>query len=99
MNIADINPAEAQAAAAVDVNPVKTVDEQRPGERVVSLPPQVGSMSNDQWESFCKSDVLNFLIKYSLQKITVDDGNGKKAIVKITAKGEYNVSCTTTELM
>ena len=94
MDIKDINAAEAQAA---DI--VKTVDEQRPGERVVSLPPQVGPMDNTKWENFCKSDVLNFLIKYSLQKITVDDGAGKKGTVKVNAKGEYNVSCTITDMM
>jgi hypothetical protein len=56
-------------------------------------------MTNLDWENFSKSDLLNFLIRFNLQKVTVDDGSGRKATVKINSKGEYNVSYTSSEVM
>ncbi len=51
------------------------------------------------WEAFVKQDVLNFLIGHNLQAVTVDDGAGKKAVVKRTAKGDYSVQITSNEIM
>lgn len=62
------------------------------------MAPQTGPMSNAGWEQFAKGDVLNFLMRYSLQKVTIEDGAGKKATVKLTSKGEYNVTYTSTEV-
>lgn len=58
-----------------------------------------GAMSNAMWEQFAKGDMMNFLILHNLQKVTADDGNGKKATVKINSKGEYNVTYTSAEVM
>jgi hypothetical protein len=58
-----------------------------------------GIMTNLQWENFAKGDLINFLVGHQLLKVTVDDGAGKKATVKINSKGEYNVSYTTNEVM
>ncbi|HWR08849.1 hypothetical protein [Sporomusa sp.] len=49
------------------------------------------------WEAFIKQDVLNFLMAHSLQSITVDDGAGKKGVIKRTAKGELSVQITSNE--
>ena len=56
-------------------------------------------MTNQQWETFAKGDLINFLIGHNLQKVTVDDGCGKKATVKIKSNGEYSVSYTSSEVM
>jgi len=58
-----------------------------------------GVMTNQQWETFAKGDLINFLIGHNLQKVTVDDGCGKKATVKIKSNGEYSVSYTSSEVM
>ena len=58
-----------------------------------------GVMSNATWEQFAKGDMMNFLILHNLQKVTADDGAGKKATVKINSKGEYNISYTSSEVM
>jgi hypothetical protein len=58
-----------------------------------------GVMTNIQWETFAKGDLINFLIGHNLQKVTVDDGAGKKATVKIKSNGEYAVSYTSSEVM
>lgn len=51
------------------------------------------------WEEFVKGDVLNFLIGHNLQGITVDDGTGKKASIKITSSGDYKVQITSNEIL
>lgn len=51
------------------------------------------------WEAFVKQDVLNFLLGHNLQAITVDDGAGKKAVIKRTAKGDYSVQITSNEIL
>lgn len=56
-------------------------------------------MSNAGWEQFAKGDMLNFLMRYSLQELTVKDGAGKKATVKLNSKGEYNVTYTSSEVL
>lgn len=71
---------------------------QKPGERVLRSPtPEVDVMSNVKWEGFCKGELVNFLIRYNLQKIQVEDGTGKKGVVKLNSHGEYVVQGTYTE--
>jgi hypothetical protein len=58
---------------------------------------QVKSKAN--WEGFIKGDVLNFLMEHNLQGITVDDGAGKKGIIKKTSTGDYKVQITSNETL
>lgn len=51
------------------------------------------------WEAFVKQDVLNFLMQHNLQAITVDDGAGKKAVIKRTSKGDFSVQITSNEIL
>lgn len=51
------------------------------------------------WEAFIKQDVLNFLMKYELQAVTVDDGAGRKGTIKRTSKGDYSVQITSNEIL
>ncbi|KYZ77360.1 hypothetical protein AXX12_04345 [Anaerosporomusa subterranea] len=51
------------------------------------------------WEAFVKQDVLNFLMQHNLQSITVDDGAGKKAVIKHTSKGDFSVQITSNEIL
>jgi hypothetical protein len=55
--------------------------------------------SKENWEGFVKGDVLNFLIEHNLQAITVDDGAGKKGVIKRTASGDYKVQITSNETL
>ncbi|GBG58568.1 hypothetical protein HA075_09950 [bacterium BFN5] len=55
--------------------------------------------NKESWEGFIKGDVLNFLIGHNLQAITVDDGAGKKGIIKRTASGDYKVQITSNETL
>ncbi len=51
------------------------------------------------WEAFVKQDVLNFLLGHNLQAVTVDDGAGRKAVIKRNTKGEYTVQITSNEIL
>ncbi|MEN6621774.1 MAG: hypothetical protein ABFD50_09525 [Smithella sp.] len=51
------------------------------------------------WEAFVKQDVLNFMITHNLQAITVDDGAGKKGVIKRTSKGDFSVQITSNEVL
>jgi len=51
------------------------------------------------WEAFVKQNVLNFLMEHNMQSITVDDGAGKKGVIKRTAKGDYSVQITSNEII
>ncbi len=55
--------------------------------------------TKENWEGFVKGDVLNFLIGHNLQAITVDDGAGKKGVIKRTASGDYKVQITSNETL
>ena len=56
-------------------------------------------MNNVQWERFAKEKLVSFLVGHHLQKITVDDGNQKKASAKINSKGEIIVNYSATDKM
>lgn len=51
------------------------------------------------WEAFVKQDVLNFMMTHNLQAITVDDGAGKKGVIKRTSKGDFSVQITSNEIL
>lgn len=51
------------------------------------------------WEAFVKQDVLNFMMQYDLQSVTVDDGAGKKGVIKRTSKGDFSVQITSNEIL
>lgn len=53
--------------------------------------------TNSEWENFAKGDLLVFMEKHGLEKITIEDGNGKKAKLSRTSKGEWKSDITLTE--
>lgn len=57
------------------------------------------SVKKLSWEAFIKQDVLNFMMQHNLQAITVDDGAGKKGVIKRNTKGEYSVQITSNEIL
>ena len=57
------------------------------------------AMTNSEWENFVKGEVVNFLMNKGLQKITVDDGCGKKGTVKVDSNGNYKVQVTSNETL
>lgn len=59
----------------------------------------VVEMSKEAFDTFVKGDVLNWLYGNNLNKITVEDGAGKKAVVKINSKGECLIQITAKEVM
>ena len=56
-------------------------------------------MTKEQWDAFVKGELMNFLVANHIEKITVDDGAGKKAVVKINRNGEYKVQITSNETL
>ncbi|MDR3592667.1 MAG: hypothetical protein P4N41_23675 [Negativicutes bacterium] len=63
------------------------------------LAPNEDAEKKLSWEAFIKQDVLNFLMQHNLQSINVDDGAGKKGVIKRTAKGDYSVQITSNEIL
>ena len=56
-------------------------------------------LTKENWESFVKGAVLSFLIEHNLQSITVDDGAGKKGIIKKNSSGDFKVQITSNETL
>jgi len=56
-------------------------------------------MSKEQWDNFVKGDVLVFLAKHNLQKIMIDDGAGKRGVIRINNNGEHKVQITSNETL
>lgn len=56
-------------------------------------------MDQKQFNSFVKSSVTAFMGSHNLEKITVEDGTGRKATVKINKNGEYVVQITSKEVI
>lgn len=56
-------------------------------------------MNKEQFDSFVKGELLNFMAKHDLQKVTIDDGCGKKGVIKRGAQGEYKVQVTNNETL
>ncbi|WP_425058809.1 hypothetical protein SCACP_34650 [Sporomusa carbonis] len=57
------------------------------------------NVKKSSWEAFIKQNVLDFMMQHNLQAITVDDGAGKKGVIKRTAKGDYSVQITSNEIL
>lgn len=55
--------------------------------------------NKDNWEAFVKGPVLDFLMGHNLQGITVDDGAGKKGVIKRTSSGDFKVQITSNETL
>jgi len=58
-----------------------------------------GTEKKLSWEAFIKQEVLNFLMQHNLQSINVDDGAGKKGVIKRTSKGDFSVQITSNEIL
>jgi hypothetical protein len=56
-------------------------------------------MSKEQWDEFVKGELLVILAKYNLQKIMVDDGAGKRGVIRVNAHGEHKVQITSNETL
>ena len=56
-------------------------------------------MTQRQFDSFVKSTVAAFLGAHNLEKITVEDGMGRKGTIKINKNGEYIVQVTSKEVI
>ena len=56
-------------------------------------------MSNAHFEMFVKGDLLNYMQKNNLSGIVINDGAGKKGVIRLNAKGEYKVSITSNETL
>ena len=59
----------------------------------------VMEMTKDNFDAFVKSDVVNFMVAHSLQKMTIEDGTGRKGVVKVNKDGEYVVQVTSKEVL
>lgn len=57
------------------------------------------NVNKSSWEAFIKQDVLNFMTQHNLQAITVDDGAGKKGVIKRKSNGDYSVQITSNEIL
>lgn len=60
---------------------------------------QPNAKVKENWEAFIKGDVLNFLIGYDLQAVTIEDGAGRKGVIKRNANGDYKVQITSNEIL
>jgi hypothetical protein len=58
-----------------------------------------GKKTKEEWYKFINSDVINFLVANNLDKITVDDGCGQKAVIRINKNGEYKIQITSSETL
>lgn len=63
------------------------------------MPEDTNVMSNEEWGTFVKGDALNFMIKYNLQKLVIDDGSGRKGVVRRASDGSYKTSTTVNETL
>lgn len=53
----------------------------------------------NEWECFAKGDVINFMMENDLEKISVEDGCGRKVVIKKNKNGEYKVQVVTNETL
>jgi hypothetical protein len=66
---------------------------------VANLEEETTILNKENWEGFVKGAVLSFLIEHNLQSITVDDGAGKKGIIKRNSSGDFKVQITSNETL
>lgn len=68
-------------------------------EDITNLAADATILTKENWESFVKGAVLSFLMEHNLQSITVDDGAGKKGIIKKNSSGDFKVQITSNETL
>ena len=68
-------------------------------EDITNLAADATVLTKENWESFVKGAVLSFLMEHNLQSITVDDGAGKKGIIKKNSSGDFKVQITSNETL
>ena len=51
------------------------------------------------WVAFVESDVVNFLTLNSIEKMTLDDGEGNKAKLTRRKDGSVYVECTSSNVL
>jgi len=51
------------------------------------------------WVAFVESDVVNFLMLNSIEKMTLDDGEGNKAKLTRRKDGSVYVECTSANVL
>lgn len=60
---------------------------------------KASNMSKEQFDNFIKSDLVNFMAKYDLQNISINDGCGKKGVIRRGSQGEYKIQVTSNETL
>ena len=55
--------------------------------------------NNGEWENFVKGKLIVFMEENGLEKITVDDGCGRKGRVTKNKNGEFKMQITYNETM
>jgi len=55
--------------------------------------------TQQQWSQFVDGDLLNFMEANGLEKIVVEDGSGKKAVLKKNAKMEIKKNISFSETL
>lgn len=55
--------------------------------------------TNEEWDTFIKGELIKFMTEHEIEKITVDDGCGKKGKVARNANGEFKVQVTSNDTL
>ncbi|MDR1600089.1 MAG: hypothetical protein LBS11_09530 [Oscillospiraceae bacterium] len=51
------------------------------------------------WVGFVEGDVVNFMVQYELEKMTLDDGEGNKAKLTRLKDNAIKVECTSSNIV
>ncbi|MDR0396477.1 MAG: hypothetical protein LBH66_04175 [Oscillospiraceae bacterium] len=51
------------------------------------------------WVGFVEGDVVNFMVQYELEKMTLDDGEGNKARLTRLKDNAIKVECTSSNIV
>ena len=54
---------------------------------------------NIKWSAFVEGDVVNFFNKYSIEKLTIEDGNGNKAKLARQKNDEIKVESSSITIL
>ncbi len=61
--------------------------------------PQKETRDRKDWVGFVESDAVNFLTLNSIEKMTLDDGEGNKAKLTRRKDGSVYVECTSSNVV
>ena len=61
--------------------------------------PQKEKRDRKNWVGFVESDAVNFLMLNSIEKMTLDDGEGNKAKLSRRKDGSVYVECTSSNVV